>query len=65
MRKPLGLVALVVGILLLVWGFNAADSPASEITEVIQGRPTDEAMWLIIGGAVATVARRRTCSRSC
>lgn len=53
MKKPLGLALLVVGVILLVWGLNASDSVGSEISRFFSGTPTDETLWLLIGGAGA------------
>ena len=55
-RKILGLAATVGGIILLVYGFNARDSFASEVRELVEGTPTDQSMWLIAGGAALTIA---------
>lgn len=52
----IGLVALAVGIMLLGFGFNAADAPADKITETLTGRYTDRTMWYFISGVVAVVA---------
>jgi drug/metabolite transporter (DMT)-like permease len=53
--KPVGVALIVVGAILLVWGFNAADSFSSEVSEFFSGHPTDKSMWLIIGGAAAAI----------
>lgn len=55
MQKVIGLVLVAVGIVLLVLGINAADSPASEISRFFTGEPTDRAIWLLIGGVAAIV----------
>lgn len=56
MNKPLGLALLAVGVLLLIWGISAADSPASSISRFFTGQPTDRAMWLMAGGLAALIA---------
>ncbi|MCB2427706.1 DUF3185 family protein [Methylophaga pinxianii] len=53
--KLLGIVLVIVGIILLVFGFNASQSLGDQVTETVTGRFTDETMWYIIGGAVAVV----------
>jgi len=53
--KVIGLVALVVGVILVVYGINASDSVSSEVKEALSGTPTDKAMWLLIGGAALGV----------
>ena len=55
MNRPLSLALLVVGVVLLIYGFNAANSAGSEISRVFTGNPTDKSMWLLLGGAVAAV----------
>lgn len=53
--KLLGIVLVIVGIILLVFGFNASQSLGDQVTETVTGRFTDETMCYIIGGAVAVV----------
>jgi Mn2+/Fe2+ NRAMP family transporter len=55
MNKTISLVFLVVGIVLLVYGFNASNSVASNVSEAVTGTPTDRSMWLIILGVVGVV----------
>jgi hypothetical protein len=55
MNKTFSIVFLVVGLVLLVYGFNASDSVASSVNEAVTGTPTDRSMWLIILGAVGAV----------
>lgn len=47
---------LVAGIVLLIFGFNASNSLGSDISRVFTGSPTDRAIWMLIGGAVLSVA---------
>jgi hypothetical protein len=55
MNKSISLALLVGGIILLVYGVIANDSTASGFSRFFTGNPTDKTMWLLIGGAVATV----------
>jgi hypothetical protein len=55
MNKPVSLALLVVGIVLLIFGFNASESASSEISRAFTGNPTDRTMWFFVGGAVATI----------
>lgn len=55
-RRAIGSALLVGGILLIVFGLNAADSFASDMSEMMTGSPTDRSMWLLVGGAIAVVA---------
>jgi hypothetical protein len=49
--KAIGAVALVAGVILVIFGFNASDSIASEVSEVFTGNPTDRSIWMLVGGA--------------
>jgi hypothetical protein len=55
MNTAISLALLVGGIILLVFGWNASQSTSSEISRVFTGNPTDESMWMLIGGAVLAV----------
>lgn len=55
MNRLLSLALLVGGLILLLYGFNASDSVGSGVSRFFTGSPTDKTMWLLIGGAVATV----------
>lgn len=52
----LGAVALIVGIVLLIFGFNASDAPTDRISEALTGRFTERTMWYFILGVAAVVA---------
>lgn len=55
-QKVLGLVLLVVGILLLFFGWQSTESVGEQISETFTGRFSDETMFYLIGGAAALVA---------
>lgn len=55
MKKILGLAALVAGAILLYFGYTEYNSNASQVTELVTGNPTDNAIWYLVAGAVATV----------
>jgi ABC-type phosphate transport system permease subunit len=50
MNKGIGIALLVVGIVLIVYGFNASDSASSGISRFFTGAPTNKALWLLLGG---------------
>lgn len=50
---PLGTILVIGGALLLAFGIMAADSFASAFSKLFTGNPTDKAVFLIIGGAIA------------
>jgi hypothetical protein len=55
-KKLIGLVLLVVGIGLAIWGFQLSDSFGSRLNEALTGSHTDKVMLLYIGSAAAIVA---------
>ena len=55
MGKPLGVALLIVGIIILVWGFSASQSVGSSLSRFFTGSPTDRSVWLIFSGIVCTV----------
>jgi len=54
--RILGLVLLAIGILLLIFGYNASQAVTEEVRETLTGRFSDTTMWYLIGGAAGTVA---------
>lgn len=52
MNRAVYLVLLVVGVVLVVLGINAADSLGSDISRFFTDEPTDKAIWMLIGGSV-------------
>jgi hypothetical protein len=70
MHRAVGFGLIAVGVVLLVLGFQAADSFASDVHKFFTGDPTDRAVWLMIGGVAAaavgialTVMPRRALTR--
>ena len=55
MNKVVSLAILAGGILLIIFGVSATKSFSSDISRFFTGSPTDKAIWMLIGGAVATV----------
>jgi hypothetical protein len=55
MNRIISLALLVGGLVLLVIGINATNSFSSDVSRFFTGSPTDKAVWMLIGGAVATV----------
>ena len=52
MRKIVGVVCLVVGVLLIVWAHDLAQSVGGQLEKVFTGSPGDKPRWLYIGGGV-------------
>ncbi len=55
MNKTISLALVAGGILLIIFGLKAGDSFSSDVSRFFTGSPTDKAMWMLIGGVVATV----------
>ncbi|MEX1062914.1 MAG: DUF3185 family protein [Balneolaceae bacterium] len=55
MKKAISAALLIGGLLLLFFGYQESQSIASEVDEFVTGSPTGDAMWMLIGGAVAAV----------
>lgn len=53
--KLIGIVLLVVGVILLYFGWQSSESIGDQLTESLTGRFTEETMFFIIGGAIAAV----------
>jgi hypothetical protein len=55
MKTVLFVVVLFVGLFVLAQGYDASEGFDSEISEFFRGRPTQEAMTLLITGAVLSI----------
>jgi Protein of unknown function (DUF3185) len=55
MNNAIGIALLVGGVILLIFGINASDSFSSDVSRFFTGSPSDKAVWMVIGGAVAAV----------
>lgn len=54
--KLIGIGLLVLGGILLFFGFNATSSPMEELGETLTGKYSDETMMYLIAGGVAIAA---------
>jgi hypothetical protein len=52
----IGFILLVVGGLLLYWGYNEAESIGGKIGSALSGSPSNRVMMFYIGGAVCGLA---------
>jgi len=50
----MGMVFLIVGIALLVWGYQTYESLGSQVEEVFTGSPSEKAIWLMGAGALCS-----------
>jgi len=55
MTRFLGFALFIAGIVLLSFGISASDSISSEFSRFFSGKPTDKAIWLLLGGIVSLV----------
>lgn len=53
--KAIGVVLIVLGVGLLIFGFMESESAGSEIAEFFTGTPPDRVLWMLLGGAVSLV----------
>ena len=56
MNKMVSLAFLAGGVVLIVIGISATNSFSSDVSRFFTGSPTDKAVWMLIGGVVASVA---------
>jgi hypothetical protein len=54
-KMMLGVILLVVGIGLAIWGYQLSGSVGSHLTKAISGSHTDKVMMMYIGGAVSAI----------
>ncbi len=48
--RIVGIVLLIVGLVLVFFGFQATETIGEELHETVTGRFTDTTMWYLIGG---------------
>jgi hypothetical protein len=56
MNKLSGLICLVVGGLLIYWGYHMSQSVTSQLNNLVNGSPGDKPMLLYVGGAILVLA---------
>jgi len=56
MQKVSGLICLVVGGLLIYWGYNMSQAVGAKLDNLVNGSPGDKPMLLYIGGAILVIA---------
>ena len=55
-NKLIGLVLVIVGVVLILWGVQMYGSFGSELSRAFSGSPTDKTIGAFIVGAVSLVA---------
>ena len=53
MRKGIGIVCIVAGVLLIVKGHDVGNSFASRVKQTFEGVPVEAAMHLYLAGTIA------------
>lgn len=54
-RRILGLILLVAGVLLVCFGVNATQNVNEKVTEQVTGQFSNTTLWYIIGGSITSV----------
>lgn len=54
--KIVGVVLLVLGAVLLFFGYQSSQAVGDQLMEAFTGRFSDATMWYLLGGAAAVVA---------
>jgi Protein of unknown function (DUF3185) len=55
MQNVVGLVLLVVGVVLIIFGMQASASLGSRLSELFSGTPSDRTIWLLLVGVVVAI----------
>lgn len=55
-NKIIGIVLVIVGIALMVWGYDVYDSAGSQVSRVVSGDTPIEAWLGLVGGGVCVLA---------
>lgn len=56
LKKAISAGLLIGGILLLYFGYDEYQSFQSEVDQFLGGSGSDQAIWMLAGGAAATIA---------
>ena len=51
-NRQIGVVLIIIGIALVIWGYNIYDSAGSQVSRALSGDAPLEAWATMIGGAV-------------
>lgn len=54
-NKYIGIILIVVGVALAVWGYNVYDSAGSQISRAFSGNAPTEAWIGLVGGAICII----------
>jgi len=54
-KKTIGIILIVIGVALVLWGYNIYDSAGSQVTRALSGGTPIEAWVGMIGGAICVI----------
>ena len=54
--KISGIICIVVGAMLIYWGYNMSQAVGSQLNNLVSGSPGDKPMLCYIGGAILLIA---------
>ena len=54
MNNLVSIALIIGGVVLIIFGINAMNSFSSDVSRFFTGSPTDKAVWMLLGGVVAT-----------
>ena len=54
-NKVIGIVLIILGVALTVWGYNIYDSASSQISRVLNGDTPIEAWFGMVGGVITVL----------
>jgi hypothetical protein len=55
MPKIIGIIAIALGVMLLFWGHDSAQSFNSQFRNIFTGNPTDKTLYFYAGGVALTI----------
>ncbi len=55
MKKGIGIICLVAGVGLLVWGYQTAQTVKGEFHRIFSSSTNNRVTWMYVGGAVLSV----------
>jgi hypothetical protein len=55
MNRAAGIALLVVGLVLVIFAMNAAESLGSRLSQLLTGTPSDKAIWLLVAGIAVAI----------
>ncbi|WP_408635865.1 DUF3185 family protein [Psychrosphaera ytuae] len=55
MNRIIGIVLLVAGIALLLWGYDVYDSASAQVTRLVNGDTPKEAWIGLVGGGICVL----------